>query len=154
LTGFYAEEVDAVDDLFLMGQQALDAQPFSRLFDAQLLTFTQGYAELAIPITPQIMQQHGYVHGGALSYLADNALTFAGGSVLGPAVLTAEYKINYLRPARGERLIARASVVSTSNRQAVCRCDVWAVQEGEETLCAAAQGTIVAFGERTVDSTG
>jgi uncharacterized protein (TIGR00369 family) len=57
--------------------------------------------------------------------------------------VTAEYKINYLKPARGERLSARATVISAGARQAVCRCDIWVITDGEEVLCATAQGTIV-----------
>ncbi len=94
----------------------------------------------------ELLQQDGYVHGGVVSFLADNALTFAGGSVLGPRVLTQEYKINYLRPADGEKLSARASVVSVGRRHAVCRCDVFAAgANGNETLCAAVQGTIASI---------
>jgi uncharacterized protein (TIGR00369 family) len=136
-----------MDDLTQLGQQVLAAQPFSRLLGAQLTVFQRGRAELTVPITPDLLQQHGFVHGGVLSYAADNALTFAGGSVLGPAVVTAEYKINYLKPARGERLIARATVIGAGARQAVCRCDVWAVTADEEILCATAQGTIVTLPE-------
>lgn len=131
-------------DIFAIAQQALAAQPFSRLLNAQLLTFTPGTVEMAVPLTPDLLQQFGFVHGGVLSYAADNALTFAGGSVLGPNVLTAEYKINYLKPAKGERLVARAKVLGSGARQAVCACEVWAVTGAEETLCAVAQGTIVA----------
>jgi uncharacterized protein (TIGR00369 family) len=98
---------------------------------------------LEVPIRGEPLQQNGFVQGGVISYAADNALTFAGGSVLGLAVLTSEYKINYLRPASGETLMARASVVHAGKRQAVCRCNVFAVGSGgEETFCAAAQGTI------------
>nr|WP_237475214.1 PaaI family thioesterase [Xanthomonas sp. LMG 9002] len=78
-----------------------------------------------------------------MSYLADNALTFAGGLALGGDALTAEFKINYLRPARGTRLIARAQSIGKGKRQAVCRCDIVSVEEGGEGLCAVAQGTIV-----------
>jgi uncharacterized protein (TIGR00369 family) len=98
-----------------------------------------GGAELRLEIRPELLQQHGHVHGEALSYLADNALTFAGGSVLGPNVLTSGFTISYARPARSERLVARATVVSAGRRQAVCRCDVFAVAGGEETLCAVTQ---------------
>lgn len=132
-----------MDELFHMGQQALAAQPFSRLLGAHLTVFKPGEAELTIVITPDLLQHHGLVHGGVVSYLADNALTFAGGSVLGPNVVTAEYKINYLKPAQGQRLIARAAVLASSGRQAVCRCEVWCAADAGETLVAAAQGTIV-----------
>lgn len=62
-------------------------------------------------------------------------------------MLTAEYKINYVRPAQGEHLIARASVLTSTSRQAVCRCDIFAVRDGQEYICAVAQGTIVKRGE-------
>ena len=131
-----------MDDLLQLGKEAVASQPFSVLVGAELTGFSPGRAELTIRITPQLKQQHGFVHGGVISYAADNALTAAGGSVLGPAVVTSEYKINYLRPAVGTILIARATVVYSSKTQAVCRCDVFVVSEGEEHLCAVAQGTI------------
>ena len=84
------------------------------LVGAELTCFSPGRAELTIPITPQLKQQHGFVHGGVSSYAADNTLTAAGASVLGPAAVTSEYKINYLRPAIGTALIARATVVYSS----------------------------------------
>ena len=136
-----------MDDLLQFGKQALALQPFSVLVGAELTGFSPGWAELTIPITPQLKQQHGFVHGGVISYAADNALTFAGGSVLGQAVVTSEYKINYLRPAMGTALIARATVVYSSKTQAVCRCDIFVIDEGKENLCAVAQGTIAGIGQ-------
>lgn len=133
-----------MNTIFELGQQALGAQPFSQLLGAQLTAMTSGAVEITLPLTPNLLQQHGFVHGGVISYVADNALTFAGGSVLGPAVLTAEYKINYLKPARGERLMGRAQVIASGARQAVCSCEVWVATGAEEELCAVAQGTIVA----------
>ncbi len=131
-----------MDDSLQLGKQALASQPFSVLVGAELTGYSPGWAELTVPITHQLKQQHGFVHGGVISYVAGNALTFAGGSVLGPAVVTSEYKINYLRPAIGTVLIARATVIYSSKTQAVCRCDVFVIGEGEENLCAVSQGTI------------
>ena len=136
-----------MDDILPLGQQALASQPFSVLVGAELTAFSPGLAELRIAIMPQLKQQHGFVHGGVISYAADNALTFAAGSVLGPAILTSEFKINYLRPAIGTTLVARATVIHSSKTQAVCRCDVFVAREGQEELCAAAQGTIVRTGQ-------
>ena len=93
------------DALFDYGRKILAAQPFSVLLGTELVTFEPGRAELALDVKPEHLQQHGFVHGGVVSYLADNALTYAGGSVLGDSV-TLEFKINYLRPARGRRLVA------------------------------------------------
>lgn len=125
----------------------LRAQPFSQLLGAQLLQFDASVAIVRIPIQAQLLQQLGFVHGGVLSYAADNALTFAGGAALGARVVTSEFKINYLRPAKGDHLTARASVVHAGRTQAVCRCDVYTVAQGRETLCAIAQGTIAALAQ-------
>jgi uncharacterized protein (TIGR00369 family) len=130
------------DEMLARGREALASQPFSVLLGAELLIFASGRAELRIPIHEQLKQQHGFVHGGVVSYAADNALTFAAGSVVGPAVVTAEYKINYVRPAVGDALLARASVVHAGKTQVICRCDIFAVRAGQELLCATAQGTI------------
>lgn len=136
-----------MNELLNLGKEVLVSQPFSKLIGAELTVFTSGNVELAIKITNELKQQHGFVHGGVISYAADNTLTFAGGSVLGPAVVTSEYKINYLRPAIGSKLIARATVVYSSKTQAVCRCDVYVIDEGKENLCAVAQGTIARIGQ-------
>jgi uncharacterized protein (TIGR00369 family) len=130
-------------DMLEQARRILASQPFSAWLGAELHRFSAGIVEMRIPIRAELKQQHGFVHGGVVSYAADNALTFAGGSVLGTGVLTAEFKINYLRPAKGEYLIARASVVHAGRSQAVCRCDVFASDQGTEKLCATAQGTIV-----------
>ena len=129
-------------DMLGPGRRILASQPFSVLVDAELVRLGDGQAELRILVRAELKQQHGFVHGGVISYAADNALTFAGGSALGTGVVTSEFKINYLRPARGEALVARAEVVHCGRTQAVCRCDVFSSEGGAERLCATAQGTI------------
>ncbi|WP_415953896.1 PaaI family thioesterase [Streptomyces sp. KLOTTS4A1] len=125
-------------------EQVLDAQPFSRLLKARITTFGEGTAVLELDIREELEQQNGFLHGGVLAYAADNSLTFAAGSALGPVVLTAGFSIQYIRPARGRTLLARAEVVHAGRRQAVARCDLLTVDdEGTETLCAVAQGTVL-----------
>ncbi|MBN9372084.1 PaaI family thioesterase [Hydrogenophaga sp. YM1] len=137
-------------EVFLaMGRELLAQQPFSRLIGAELAALTPGRCELQVPIGEAVKQQNGFVHGGVVSYAADNALTYAGGTAMRVPVVTSEFKINYLRPAVGERLIARAEAVHTGRNQAVCRCDVFVLRDGEEKLCAVAQGTIAALPPRT-----
>ncbi|CAM3217263.1 PaaI family thioesterase [Corallococcus sp. ZKHCc1 1396] len=133
-----------MDDLQEFARQVFASQPFSQFLGAQLASCGPGTAELRLPVVDQLKQQHGFVHGGVLSYLADNAITFAGGLALGGNALTSEYKINYVRPAQGTLLIARAQAKSAGKRQAVCQCEIFAVQDGEEKLCAVALGTVVA----------
>jgi uncharacterized protein (TIGR00369 family) len=129
-------------------QAVLAAQPFSALLGAQIGSFGAGGAELHLALRPELLQQHGFAHGGVVSYLADNAITFAGAAQLGAAVVTSEFKINYLRPGLGQLLIARAVTLHAGKRQAVCRCDVSARSaEGSEKLIAVAQGTIAVLAE-------
>jgi uncharacterized protein (TIGR00369 family) len=131
-----------MSDLLAQGRAVLDAQPFSVLLGAELTVMTAEVVVMELPIRDEHKQQFGFAHGGVVSYLADNALTYAGAAVLGSAVVTVEMKINYLRPAIGQRLIARACPVSVGQSFAVTRCDVFAVRDGREVLCAVAQGTI------------
>ncbi|NEB74541.1 PaaI family thioesterase [Streptomyces sp. SID14478] len=127
-----------------LAQKALEAQPFSRLLKARITQFGDGEATLVLDIRPELHQQNGYVHGGVLAYAADNALTFAAGAALGPSVLTSGFSIQYVRPAQGTTLTARASVVSAGRRQAVVRVDLKvADDQGAEKLCAVAQGTVL-----------
>ncbi|MFF3542122.1 PaaI family thioesterase [Streptomyces platensis] len=131
----------AVFDL-AAAQQGLAAQPFSRLVRARITEFGEGTATLEIDIREELLQQHGFVHGGVLSYAADNTLTFAAATALGPAIVTGGFSIQYVRPALGRTLRARAQVVQAGRRQAVCRCELTMLDgEGAETVCAVAQGT-------------
>ena len=129
-------------DLQAFAHKVFSSQPFTTFIGARLADVGPGSATIAIDVVPHLLQQHGFVHGGVLSYLADNTITFAGGLALGKNALTSEFKINYLRPAVGEGLIARSSCIHAGRSQAVTRCDVFAVQDGVEKLCATAQGTI------------
>jgi uncharacterized protein (TIGR00369 family) len=124
-------------------QRTLAAQPFSVLLGARLVAFGENSATLELDVRDELRQQNGFLHGGVLSYAADNTLTFAAGTVVGARVLTAGFTIDYLRPAQGALLRAHAQVVRAGRSRVVCRCDLIMVRDdGTETLCAVAQGTI------------
>nr|WP_197024361.1 PaaI family thioesterase [Nocardiopsis sp. CNT312] len=126
-----------------LARKVLADQPFSALLGTRLVSYGGGEAVLELDVREDLCQQNGFVHGGVLGYLADNALTFAAGSAVGPGVLTAGFTIDYLRPAGGTALRARARVVRAGRTRVVCRCDVSALDGADtETLCAAAQGTV------------
>jgi uncharacterized protein (TIGR00369 family) len=130
---------------FDLAEKVLAAQPFSVLLGARLIAFGDGAATLELTIRDDLRQQNGFLHGGVLSYAADNAITFAGGAALGPDVLTGGFTISYLRPAQGMLLRAEAKVAHASRRQATCTCELTTVDDaGTPTLCAIAQGTVVA----------
>ncbi|WP_233807686.1 PaaI family thioesterase [Paraburkholderia sp. HP33-1] len=141
-------------DLLDRARGALHAQPFSMLLGAELMHAGSDELTLCLPIRDELRQQHGFVHGGVISYLADNALTFAGAVSLGPRVVTGEFKINYLRPAVKGTLIARASVVYAGRHQATCQCSVFVVEGNREKLVAVAQGTVNRIAENGEQEAG
>ncbi|WP_344221387.1 PaaI family thioesterase [Brevibacterium antiquum] len=126
-------------------QSVLASQPFSTMMGTKLSQYDDEGVTLELELTQHHLQQHGYVHGGVQCYLADNALTFAGGQKLGPAVLTAGVNLTYLRPAAGEKLIARASVQAATSRSAVTQVEISAIKDGQEYVCSVGSGTISAM---------
>jgi uncharacterized protein (TIGR00369 family) len=135
-------------EVFLqMGREVLARQPFSVLLGTELTALSPGRVEMQLALKDEHRQQDGFAHGGILSYLADNALTYAGGTAMQVPVLMAEFKINCVRPAVGEKLIVRAQAEHVGKTQSVARCQVFAVSGGVEKLCALGQGTIVKMGE-------
>lgn len=132
------------NDPLAFAQQVLDAQPFNQVVGAQLTEFENGHATLELPVEDRHRQQFGLVHGGVLSYLADNVLTFACGSVLGPSVVTGGFTISYLRGAREGTLRARATVQHHNSRLAAATAEIMLqTPDGSEQLCAIAQGSVL-----------
>jgi uncharacterized protein (TIGR00369 family) len=133
--------------MLALGREFLSTQPFNAVLGAELTSLSVGHAELKLRITDQLKQQYGFVHGGIICCAADNAISFVGGTVLGMEVVTSDLTIHYLRPALGEWLVARASLVGSTRNRAVCRCDVFSVSAEGERLCATAQGNIAKRGQ-------
>ncbi|WP_110204966.1 PaaI family thioesterase [Nocardioides daejeonensis] len=121
----------------------LAAQPFAQHVGTELTEFGAGTATLRIVLRPELKQQFGFAHGGVLAYAADNAITFAAGTVLGANVLTGGFSITYLRPASGVGIRAVARVQGATRSQAVVNCELHAEHDdGDAVLCATAQGTV------------
>jgi len=135
-----------MNDMEAFARQIFDSQPFSRFIGAQLTACSEDSATFSLTIEEHHKQQHGFVHGGVISYLADSTITFAGGLALHSNALTAEFKINYLRPAIGSQLIAEAKARSAGKRMAICQCEIYCVDGDTRKLCALAQGTVVPSG--------
>ncbi|MGB3699559.1 MAG: PaaI family thioesterase [Gordonia sp. (in: high G+C Gram-positive bacteria)] len=133
-----------------LGNSVLRAQPFSNLVGATISRFDAGGAVLEIEITDHHRQQHGLVHGGVLSYLVDNALTFACGSILGPDIVTRSLSVTYLEGARDGQLRATATVTAHTDRHAVATVTVDEVRrDGSTRTCAVGQGAASTVGRQT-----
>jgi uncharacterized protein (TIGR00369 family) len=96
---------------------------------ARLLAVEPGFCEIELPRRPELTQQHGYVHAGAVVSIADTAAGYAALSLMpaGHEVLTVELKINLLAPAAGDRLLARGRVRRAGRTLSVVEAEVLAV---------------------------
>jgi uncharacterized protein (TIGR00369 family) len=121
-------------------QRSFARQAFMHTLGVEVVRVAPGEVELAMPHRPQLTQQHGYFHAGATAALADSAAGYAALSLYPPGtgVLTVEFKMNLLRPAEGNRLIARGRVVKPGRTLTVCRSEVYGERDGGETHVATA----------------
>jgi uncharacterized protein (TIGR00369 family) len=132
-------------DLAARAGRALLDQPFTRLVGAYMGEVSHGRVEFIVDNRPELTQNHGFIHGGIIGYLADNACGAAASTVLPKgaiSLVTSEYKISLLRPATGERAMARAEVIKSGRRQCVAQAHVYCQDKGEEKLVAIALGTL------------
>jgi len=112
---------------------------------ARLDRVAPGAVDIALPYDEANSQQHGFVHAGALAAIADSACGYAALTLMpaDAAVLSIEFKINMLAPARSPLLVARGAVVKAGRTITVCRADVVAPGDDGERLVAAMQATMM-----------
>ena len=132
----FAEEVE----------RSFARQPIMNLLGAQLSLVEAGVVEIALPYRADLAQQHGYLHAGVVTTIADSACGYAAYSLMpaGSEVLSVEFKVNLLRPAQGETFVARAEVIKTGKTLTVVRADVFGVTgNAYRELVATMQGTMI-----------
>ena len=140
----------AIDDGFEPRVRASFArQRVMETIGAVLTRVDPGAVEIALPFRADLTQQHGFIHAGIVATILDSACGYAAFSLMPAdvAVLTVEYKINLLRPAKGDRLVARARVVRPGKTLTVCAGDVVA-HAGAENVVATMLATVMAVPQR------
>ena len=112
---------------------------------ATLGDVSPGHVEIALRPHAAISQQHGFVHAGAISAIADTAAGYAALSLMpaGRGLLTTEFKINLVAPAVGDRMIARGRVVKAGRTLTLAQTDVFAENGGQEKLIALLTATMM-----------
>ena len=109
-----------------------------------------GEVEIEMPYRADLAQQHGYMHGGIITAILDSACGYAALSLSATdtAVLTVEYKVNFIAPAKGERFVARGEVLRPGATVTVCKGDVVAIEDGEEKLVTTMLTTLMFLADR------
>jgi uncharacterized protein (TIGR00369 family) len=126
-------------------RKALAAQGFMQLVGAKIDALAPGRAVMSLERRDEVLQQHGYFHGGAVAFLIDNATTTAAGTTIDRnthTCLTAEYKLNFIAPGKGERLVCEATVIKPGRRLAVVEAKVYSHEGDKAALTAVALATI------------
>ena len=127
--------------------EAIKAKGFSGAAGFRVVAVEPGRAEVALTRRPDLVQFFGHFHGGIITALADQAAGIAVTSGLpkGRVGVTVEIKVNFLVPADGNELIARAKTLKMSGSIGVATVDVFSKDGASETLCAFCTATMRAL---------
>ena len=126
-------------------KQSFAKQTIMNLIGAELMRVEPGLVEITLPYRADLAQQHGYLHAGIVTTIADSACGYAAYSLMPPdsEVLSVEFKVNLLRPAKGETFTATAEVVKAGKTLTVVRADVFGIEQGRRSLVATMLGTMI-----------
>lgn len=119
-------------------------QEFMRTIGASLELVEPGEVHIALAFSKQLAQQHGYLHAGATSAIADSANGYAALTLAPPdaEVLAVEFKINLMAPAAAPRFLARGRVLRPGRRLSVCLAEVVAFNGADQEVIATMLSTI------------
>jgi len=127
-------------------RQSFAKQTIMALIGAELTRVEPGIVEISLRYRSDLAQQHGYLHAGIVTTIADSACGYAAYSLMPPSseVLSVEFKVNLLRPAKGETFSAIAEVIKAGKTLTVVRADVFAVdREAQREIVATMLGTMI-----------
>ena len=115
------------------------------LIGAELTRVEPGVIEITLPYRADLAQQHGYLHAGIVTTIADSACGYAAYSLMPPnsEVLSVEFKVNLLRTAKGETFLAVAEVIKSGKTLTVVRADVFGIDRDRRDLIATMLGTMI-----------
>jgi uncharacterized protein (TIGR00369 family) len=126
---------------------AINAKGFSGAAGFRIVMIEPGYAEVALARRDDLVQFFGHFHGGVITALADQAAGIAVTSGLpeGRIGVTVEIKVNFLSPADGSEIVARAKTLKMSGSIGVATVEVFSKKDATETLCAFCSATMRAL---------
>ena len=121
-------------------------QKVMSLIGASLTKIEPRLVEITLPYRTDLTQQAGYLHAGIVTTIADSACGYAAYSLMpaGSEVLSVEFKVNLMRPAKGDSFVATAEVIKPGKTLTVVRADVFAISAGgNREIIATMQGTMI-----------
>jgi uncharacterized protein (TIGR00369 family) len=130
--------------------ESFQRQEVMKTLNASILDIRPGEIELEFPYQQSLTQQHGFIHAGTISTVLDSACGYAAFSLMpeDAAVLTIEFKINLLSPAKGDRFRAIGKVKKFGKNITVTDGELFAYSDSGKKLIATMVGTIMAVYNR------
>jgi uncharacterized protein (TIGR00369 family) len=118
---------------------------------ASLTLVEPGVVEIELPYRADLTQQHGFIHAGVVASVLDSACGYAAYSLMpaDAAVLSIEFKVNLLAPAKGESIKARAEVKRAGQTVTVCVADAFAIADGQSKVVATMLATMMCIRGRS-----
>jgi len=117
------------------------------LIGAELTRIQQGTVEIELPFSPELTQQHGFLHAGIIAAALDSACTYAAYTMIDPdvSILTIEFKVNLLSPGKGDRFLFRGEITKPGSNIIVADGRAYAIGDGPAKLIASMTGTKMAL---------
>ena len=127
-------------------RRSFGRQRFMRTLGASIERVAPGEITIGFTHRDELTQQHGFLHAGVMTSVADSACGYAALSLMEPGVgvLSVEFKVNMLAPAVGERFVAMARVVRSGRTLTVCAADVTTERDGRPVAVLLMQATMMA----------
>lgn len=115
------------------------------LYGAVITGIDHGYFEIRLEKQDFMARPAGMFNGGVIATLVDTSSGYAAASakIPGSYFVTVELKVNYLNPAMGEQLIAKASVLKNGKVLTVVRSEIYAIHNGKESHVATSLVTLM-----------
>ena len=125
---------------------SFERQQVMQLLGARLGDVLPGEVHIELPYRSKLTQQHGYLHAGIITTILDSACGYAAYSLmpLGASVLSVEFKVNLLRPAKGDGFLAIGKVVKSGRTLTICSGEMYIGNQSEDHLVALMQATMIA----------
>lgn len=127
-------------------RESFARQQFMHTLGARLTRVEPGAVDIELDFDSALTQQNGFVHAGAITSIADSACGYAALSLMpaGAEVLSVEFKVNLLAPARSQKFLAQGRVLKSGRTLSVCQSEVYGLATSERVLVASMLATMIA----------
>lgn len=109
-------------DMYEKIKQSFDQQGLMKTLKAELVSVENGEVKISCTFSEALTQQHGFFHAGVATSIVDSACGYAAMTMMpeDKEVLTVEFKVNFMKPAKTDKLIAVGKVLQSGKTLTVC----------------------------------